>query len=81
MDKDLATLILAVCHRSAKELADVAPLISEYCSEEDQEGLRLPLGRCIYHVWRTSPAMWRGAVPRRRLNSRRATKCIIGQSS
>jgi hypothetical protein len=50
MDKDLATLILSACHRSASELAEIAPLISRHCSEEDLEVLRLPLGRCIHDV-------------------------------
>ncbi|HVY35274.1 MAG TPA: hypothetical protein VG960_12740 [Caulobacteraceae bacterium] len=50
MDKDLAVLILLACHRSAKALAEIVPLVSEFGSEEDNQALRRPVGRSIHDI-------------------------------
>jgi hypothetical protein len=50
MDKDMADLILLACHRSSRELADIVPMIKEYCSEEDRTNLQNHLGKLIYSI-------------------------------
>jgi hypothetical protein len=55
ISRDLATLILLACHRSAKGLAEIAPLISQYCSEEDREALKLPLENVTGYVAERCP--------------------------
>jgi hypothetical protein len=50
MDKDLAVLLLLACHRSAHELAQIVPLLSEHGSEEDNQALRREVGRNIHYI-------------------------------
>ncbi len=63
MDKDLAIIILNACYRSARELGDLAPLVRDHCSPEDQAVLRNAIAQSVYdimeniasYVWSKSP--------------------------
>jgi hypothetical protein len=50
MDKDLATIILVSCYRSARELGDLVPLIKENCGEDDRRALGQAIASVIYDI-------------------------------
>jgi len=41
---------LFACHRGAKELGEIAPLLSDHASEEDRKELRLLIGQSVYDI-------------------------------
>lgn len=50
MDKDLATIILASCYRSASDLGDLVPLIKENCGEDERRELGQAIAGVIYDI-------------------------------
>jgi hypothetical protein len=50
MDDELASAVLNACYRSANELANLAPIMKERCSDEEHAVLRREIGRVIHDI-------------------------------
>jgi hypothetical protein len=63
MDRDVALVIVNACYRSARELGELAPLVRDHCSPEEQAALRQAIGGAVHdimeniaaYVWSRNP--------------------------